>query len=196
MFEFLSKAIPLLGLSVLLCSPVLAQDAAFDLPPANAAPSQPKVASPMTGSAENHDNMRHWSRFSSSNARPTFVRVPAGTKVPSSAPSHYVRPQWVQAGKAPVEASQNKGPVKRYLAFNIPAGAYAKKSSTTSTNGAGSQPAPTNSAKKLAPSMKHVPTHVQILGYGRKSGEITSTYIPVTHHSARAAAFACYPRYQ
>ncbi len=195
MLKFLAKAISLLGFAALLASPAMAQDAAFDVQaPSSNAPMQPKVAGPMAGGAENQNNMRHWSRFSSSTARPMFVRVPAGTKVEASAPTHYVRPNWVQPGKAPVDAAaQNKGPVKRYLAFNIPAGAYAKKSGSSSTS------TPTQvigSAKKVAISAKRTPTHVQILGYGKKTGEITSTYIPANHHSARAAAIACYPRYQ
>jgi len=193
MLKFLAKAITLLSFTALLASPVLAQDAAFDVQaPSSNAPMQPRVAGPMTG--ENQNNMRHWSRFSSSAARPMFVRVPAGTKVEASAPSHYVRPNWVQPGKAAVEAgAQSKGPVKRYLAFNIPAGAYAKKIAASSNN------APTQvigGAKKVVNSVKRMPTHVQILGYGKKTGEITSTYIPANHHSARAAAIACYPRYQ
>jgi len=171
-----------------------AQDAAFDsgnayTGGAGQLPGTHPQRSPQplstSAASENQSNLKHWSRFSSS-AKPMFVRVPAGTKMQSTA-SHYVRPQWVEPGKAPASKTESqKGPVKRYLAYNIPAGSFTKKQ----TPGAQLPVLRPATAKKSStrPALMHV------LSYGSKTGEITKTAVPAHRHPHTYVS--CYARYQ
>lgn len=207
MSHWIARTAIIVGISALAALPASAQDAAFDAETHN--PTSPGMGKhqiqhsnqPISTAqgGEVKSNLKNWSRFSTSSNRPLFVRVPAGSQSSASSVSHYARPQHFEAGKAPVANTEHStGPVKRYLAFNVPAGAFAKKnvvspvkgSSTTSKNAVGSIPAAPG--KRIV--IKHAPTHVQILGYGHKSGEVTTSYLPISHHSARTT-IACYPRY-
>lgn len=185
--------------------PVQAQEAAFDLPPAGlaanlslpaqapAAPQQHLSANPRpvssSAAAENQTNLRHWSRFSSS-AKTSFIRVAPGTKCKGAAVSHYVRPRCVEAGKLPVQQVQNqKGPVKRYLAYNIPAGSCGKLTAPAAAKP--SHPQQVQASKKASPK-KHV--GVPVLSYGAKSGEVT--YSVISPMVPSGTAISCYSRYR
>ena len=179
--------------------PAMCQEAAFDADPHSSTSMGP---SPIThhsqpisaaAGAENASNLKNWSRFSNSASRPMFVRVPAGTKMPGNSKSHYVRPQCVGAGSQPAQTQPQNGPVRRYLAYNVPAGHFIKKSQQTGTNGSvASAPVRVAHAKPVAVK-KAAPTHIQVLGYG-KGGSVTSTYVPISGH--HRVAVACYHRYQ
>lgn len=184
-----------------LALPVMAQEAAFDSNPNSAtagtlgqAPRAQHNTQPISScaGAENGSNLKNWSRFSQSASRPMFVRVPAGTKMPGQSASHYARPQCVAPGRAPQPQANQAGPVRRYLAYNVPAGHFVKKSQPA----AAAIPARSVAAKKVAPAAVAVArkpaTHIQVLGYG-KGGQVTSSYMPISHKGH--VAIACYPRY-
>lgn len=187
-------------LSCLLCLPAKAQDVAFDAPAAHTAGTsvaphnqsvQQRNLQPISTSAasENHSNLKHWSRFSNSSAKPLFVRVPAGTKTKATV-SRYVRPQWIEPGKACQPANQcQKGPVKRYLAYNVPAGSFTRKQTPQAAA------LPSSSARKPVFAKAQQPAVVHVLGYGKRSGEVTRTAVPAAAHRARTY-ISCYSRYQ
>lgn len=175
------------GLISLLALPVQAQEAAFEQPTTHAATQQPgqhMQIRPISTSApaqESASNLKHWSRFSSSSAKPMFVRVPAGTQT-NSGESHYIRPNRVLPGTLKANAQSSNGAVKRYLAYNVAPGACFKNSSSAAS--------PQKKASSAQKSKSN--THVVALGYGKNSGEVTYSLIP----NSKTVAVSCYPRYR
>lgn len=190
----------LAGLFLMSAAPVMAQEAAFDQPSApfgggsglGTLPGQhPKQLQPLSSSPaqETRSNLRHWSRFSQNSAQPMFVRVPAGSKAATCGESHYIRPQCIQPGtvKQVAQAQSKSGAVRRYLAYNVPPGAFVRKATTSSNKIAiASKTSTTSSKKKLS-------SQTIILGYGNKPGEITYSIAPKS--VSTATAISCYPRY-
>ena len=176
------------GLITLLAVPVQAQEVAFDQPRAAVAahPGHSMQIKPISTSApaqESVSNLKHWSRFSSSSARPMFVRVPAGTQS-SSGESHYIRPQRVLPGSVKSTAQSSNGAVKRYLAYNVAPGAgTVNKTATTAS---------TSPKKAARSSTKSNNGQVVVLGYGKNSGEVTYSLMP----ASKNVAVSCYARYR
>ncbi len=189
----------LLGLLFLLIVAVLpakAQDAAFDQERASGAkPHASNQQMAVSASGDNKSNLRHWNRFSTASARPLFQRVPAGTRPQGAAVSRYVRPKLVAPGSA-VKQDEKKtnGPVRRYLAYNLPAGAFAKKNAVQSS--------PTGVQVKSAVAKIQKPqahktrksqsgNKVAVWGYGSKSGEVVYSMVP----ASRSQHISCYTSY-
>ncbi|MBX9720224.1 MAG: hypothetical protein K2X81_02420 [Candidatus Obscuribacterales bacterium] len=178
--------------------PAIGQEAAFDDSPRSGsggglmqAPGQqqiqarPQQAISTSAAADNHSNLRHWSRFSCSSAKPLFVRVAPGTKVQgASEVSHYVKPTCVAPGKAACAAKNQNGPVKRYLAYNVPISTNAKPRINTAQAVVGTAtPKPScNKAKQI-----------KVLGYGNQ--HIIGTYTVSNHARPHAPAISCYASY-
>jgi hypothetical protein len=163
--------------------PALAQDAAFDAASASSSGqadtrSAQQMPRPVAGVATNQNsNMQHWSHFSQSSASP-FLRVPAGTKIKGAQAnvSHYLKPQCVEPGSVRAAAQPQKGPVKRYLAYNVQTQAAE----------------PVKSKAAAAPAKKTAARQTIALGYGRKIGEVT--YSTVSNWSG--TKISCYGRYR
>lgn len=186
---------PILGLiSGALCAialsvaPSFAQEAAFDQPNQNPAyiggagnmPGRPLSTS--ASASENKSNLKHWSSFSRGSSK-MFRCVPAGT-VSGNGKSYYSRPTCVAPGQTSVRQNSS-GPVKRYLAYNVPAGHFAKKS------------APSASASTLvssaAPAKKNASNKIAVLSYSQHSGvTIVTGHVA---HSRPTHAVACYSSY-
>lgn len=188
--------IVLIAVLLITVLPVQAQEAAFDEQNMSPAPVQPQPRpAQMTSSSgqESKSNLRHWSRFSQASASPIFVRVPAGTKCNSGGPRHYMQAQCVQPGSVKASAQPQNGPVKRYLAFNVPPGYGASGATSSKPSRSGA----TSSKKSIAPTLTKITPpqkHTIVLGYGSKIGEVTYTAIPAS--GTRTASISCYPRYR
>ncbi|MBX9689294.1 MAG: DUF370 domain-containing protein, partial [Candidatus Obscuribacterales bacterium] len=90
----------------------------------------------------------------------------------------------IEPGKLKQTATAKSGPVKRYLAYNVPAGAFVATKTILPPK---SQP--------LKPIKKAQPQHNEavIMSYGRKSGEIT--YSVAHARPCRSGAISYYPSY-
>jgi hypothetical protein len=185
MFKFQFKIL-LIAALVLPALPVRAQEAALEPVSSNTvAPVQQRQqpaaqAQQASGGTSTGSNLRHWSRFSQSSSSSLFRRVPAGTKG-SGAQSvcHYIRPQCVAPGAVPKPQTQaSKGPVKRYLAYNVPPGQGGYNPSAASIT-----PVKKANARKQA----------MILGYGKHAGEVT--YTPAPQNKWSGTPISCYGRY-
>ncbi len=175
--------------------PAMGQEAAFDdghrsgsgsgLMQQQQVQARPQQAISTSAAADNHSNLRHWSRFSCSSAKPLFVRVAPGTKVQgASEVSHYVKPTCVAPGKAASVVKNQNGPVKRYLAYNVPISANAKpRINTTPTTICSSAPKPSSNKAK----------QIKVLGYG--SQHIIGTYTVSNHVRPHGPAISCYASY-
>jgi len=176
----------LLAALILPALPAQAQEAALEpvssnniAPVQQQAPVQPQ-APQASGGTGTGSNLRHWSHFSQSSSSSLFKRVPAGTKC-SGAQSvcHYIRPQCVAPGAVPKpHTPASNGPVKRYLAYNVPPGQGG-----SNPNASAGSP-----AKKAASGRKQT----MILGYGKHPGEVT--YTP-TQSKWTGTPISCYGRY-
>lgn len=176
------------GLISLLALPVQAQEMALEQPsPSSSAQAghsmQIRPISTSAPAQESVSNLKHWSRFSQAAAKPMFVRVPAGSQA-NSGESHYIRPKCIQAGSIKATAQNTNGPVKRYLAYNVPPGGSQTKSSTAGAN---------TQKKTSSQKAKSNNGQVVVLGYGKNSGEITYSTMP---SSSKTLAVSCYPRYR
>lgn len=184
-------------LAVLSCaSGVSAQEAALDTAThPHAAPalsSQPVPVGPALGN-EHQSNLRHWNQFSHSSSKPFFKKVPAGTRH-FDAKSHYVKPQCIEAGKVPPGTPQQaqNGAVKRYLAYNVPAGAFVKKQPLTAPVQPKGAVAPRKTAAPKKTTIKSDPALVEVLSYGHK-GEVKTHYVPRRlHHRTAVSSYSFY----
>lgn len=170
-------------------APAGAQEAAFDQPNQNPAfiggagsmPGRPISTS--ASANENKSNLKHWSNFSHGSTKPTFLRVPAGT-VTGNGKLHYSRPQCVAPGQTTASKPSGNGMVKRYLAYNVPAGHFVKKNQCSVSTA--STPAPAPSKRKSSSN------HVPVLSYSKHHGAIITHYVP---HSQTSNAVAFYSSY-
>lgn len=171
----------------LAIAPCSAQEAAFDQPNQNPAyiggagsmPGRPLSTS--ASASENKSNLKHWSSFSRGSGK-MFRCVPAGT-VTGNGKSYYSRPTCVAPGQTSVKQNSS-GPVKRYLAYNVPAGHFAKKSSVSSL-------AP--SVVLSAPVKKAAQNKIAVLSYSKHPGvTIVTGHVA---HSRPTSTVACYSSY-
>jgi hypothetical protein len=169
-------------------APSSAQEAAFDQPNQNPAfiggagnmPGRPLSTS--ASASENKSNLKHWSSFSRGSSK-MFRCVPAGT-VTGNGKSYYSRPTCVAPGQTSVKQN-NSGPVKRYLAYNVPAGHFAKKSKASASA--------STAVSSAAPAKKSAPSQVAVLSYSKHPGvTIVTGHVA---HSRPTHAVACYSSY-
>ena len=197
---FMSVGAGFLVAAIFSLSPVNAQDAAFDAPGASPAytggagmmpgSSLIKSTRPMSTSAaaENKSNLRHWQSFTQASSSPQFVRVPAGM-LPMGAQktTHYRMPKHILPG---TKAEKRGGAVvKRYLAYNLPAGAFVKQSKPAASHVAFSGNSSANSAKNsgASKSSSHY-TSGSVLSYSAHSaGVIINSAVP--RHSGVYATY-------
>lgn len=173
-----------LSLMIAAIAPASAQEAAFDDPKQNPAfvggagtmPGRPLSTSAAVGTKS---NLRHWQAFSQG-SKSAFLRVPAGTVLKGTEKNtHYTKPRHIQIGQ---NKEDKKGSVvRRYLAYNLPAGAYLKQSST-----AASSTKPSKAGKSSKQSSGLVP----VLSY---SGH--TSYISHSASSAKATPISFYASY-
>ncbi|MBX9573761.1 MAG: hypothetical protein K2X77_32995 [Candidatus Obscuribacterales bacterium] len=185
----LSGALVAFALSL---APANAQEAAFDQPQMNPAfvggagsmPGRPISTS--ATATENKSNLKHWSTFSHGSTKSIFRRVPAGTAT-GSGKLHYSRPQCVAPGQT-TASKQNGGMVKRYLAYNVPAGHYMKKSTAPTAS-------VSTSSSTAAPAKKASSNKIPVLSYSKHSGvSIVTGHVTRSHH-ASAGTVAFYSSY-
>lgn len=135
-----------------------------------------------SSASENKSNLKHWTQFSHSSSKPFFVKVPAGTKVAAASPARYLRPQHLEAGKVQALPAQDpNAPSKRYLAYNVPAGAFVKKKQVSPPVLAQKTPASKPASKNNGQTAPTIAV-VQVLSYGHKPGQIKAHYVPAHRH--------------
>ena len=170
---------------VISVAPSSAQEAAFDQPNQNPAfiggagnmPGRPLSTS--ATACENKSNLKHWSTFSRGSSK-MFRCVPAGTAT-GDGKRHYSNPTCVAPGQTSIN-KQSGGAVKRYLAYNVPAGHFVKKSVTAPINApiVASSSTPTRAKKS---------NKIAVLSYSQHPG-VTIVTGHVSHaHPSRSVAF-------